>query len=300
MVYEYAPEAFTPHSIAELAKVRGKRPRAFLYAGGLFALKGYKGSFFSLPKSVIALSKVTELTKISRNERYIEFGACVPIQNALDVGRFVLPAALYQALEETGPPSVKNWATIGGNLCVAEQRMDSFAALFALDAQIELRSFTKEGKRKNVRWLSLSRFIRTDGLPDLLEGEILTRIRVPYEKWDTQSYRKLGRKYSCNDTELVFCALAQLDKGLIMDLRLVLGDGKRSILRCREIEADLIGRKFPLPERDFFSLVELIDDFFLKRGAEFDMFFRYRAKALILEFLRGGYSHEGGSARQQD
>lgn len=278
------PVIYSPSSLQDLLRIYNLNKDAVIYAGGTWSLLNQEREHFNLKGSVINIMAIEELKKISRTDRYLELGATVSISRILELGKSIIPEALYTALKQLGPPQIRNMATLGGNICVSSRKMDLFPVLHLHDAQIELR------KQKDIRsarrllkgdskWIPASRFINNEGKVTLVPGEILTRIRIPNENWQYQSYTKTGGISS----PMVFAGLAGTDKYIITDFRICFSTAKERIIRNRDLEADLIGRRLPLSRKEMNSLKNKITQVF-QSVSETD-FTTARAIALTNQFI---------------
>jgi len=249
------PPVFTPDHLGELFSLTATHTDALLFAGGVECMKRLEAG--ARPARIIDISGIDELKKISRTERYIEIGAALPLSHILSIGRHVIPRVLHDALSSISAPSIKNMASLGGNICSASPYSDSLVALFSLEARLELRSLSAS------RWISVGRFIREDGSTDLRPGEVLTRIRIPMGPWNVQVFRNVGASGLPTVSSVTFCGLARILKGVIQDIRFSVGSVNRRILRDRSMETPLIGHKIPFGEKDIqivtSRLSELLD-----------------------------------------
>jgi CO/xanthine dehydrogenase FAD-binding subunit len=170
----------------------------------------------------------------------------VKLGDIIKMGK-VVPEALRLCLEAIGGPQLRCLATIGGNICTADRRLDASAPMLALDATYELRS------AQSARWISASRFSSLPGPPAFKAQELLTRIRIPLGEWNYTAYRKFGSRDSGKDGgALVF--IIKNSKNVLTDIRIVFaGEG---ILRDKNSETLLIGKKLPLNRRDAVDFVE--------------------------------------------
>lgn len=234
-------QVFSPSTFQELFASWSQFPDGVLFAGGTGLLFAQGNRNLILPPNVISISKISELRRITRTERYLEMGACVTLNEILALGKIV-PEALSLALQQTGTPQIRNLATIGGNLCCAHRRRDASAAMVALDARYELRT------AQSSRWISAARFVPDSGPPLLESQELLTRIRVPLEPWDYTLYRKLGDRSSRIENNGVATFLARAQKDILSEVRLVFAGAY--IFRDRDIEAALTGKTLPLGSRE--------------------------------------------------
>ena len=227
--------------MTEMLNYYRDHPKAVPYAGGTYLLLTRASKKLS-GGELLEVSRVPDLNHISRTERYMEIGAAVPISRLLRTGRHVMPKALFTALINIGGPALRNQATLGGNLCSPEHRLSTYPVLLLLDVRLELR------KSGGSRWVNMNRFISSEGRPTLEEGELLTRIRIPFLDWDVEEFRQQERIFSPD--HFIFCGIASRQKEVISDLRTCFCISNRQIIRARNVEAELIGRRLPLPEDD--------------------------------------------------
>ena len=211
-----------------------------------------------LPRAVISLERIEEMRRITRSERYLEIGAMARLSRIIELRKFA-PGVLVRCLRGIAGPALRNMATIGGNACC---RLDSAAALTALDAQYELRGAASS------RWVNAARFQPESGPGALGPGEILSRIRVPLDNWDYSAHRKFSDEAPpaagpSAGRSAVFLAKAQ--KGALEDIRIICKSGPR-IWRDKDGEMLLIGKRLPLTRRMAASLVARWEAFL--RGAE--------------------------------
>ncbi len=235
-------KVFTPAGLTDMLNYYRDHPRAVPFAGGTYLLLTRDLVKNQVYNELIETSRVPELNHISRTERYMEIGAAVPISRILRTGRHVMPRALYSALSQIGGPALRNQATLGGNLCSPEHRLSIYPILLLLDVRLELR------RSGGSRWVNLNRFINSEGRPIFEAGELLTRIRIPFLSWDVEEFRQQERIFSSD--HFIFCGIASRQKEILSDLRTCFCLGNKQVIRARNVEAELIGRRLPLPEDD--------------------------------------------------
>jgi len=241
---------YFPETLGELLQAHRREPEALVYAGGTFILSQRAGRFVDLPPTVISLQDVEELRRVSRTERYVEIGAMVPVRQIIQLGEHNIPEALHDALRHIGPPAVTGLATLGGNLAVPGRIMTGVPVLTLFDARVELR------RQGGQRWLPVGRIHRADGSLDLQPNEIITRIRVPLYPWTTQVFRRFGTELAPDSNPLTFCGLARASNRILEELRIIGSAGQPRMLRNKSMEAELVGRRLPLSDRDVRQAVE--------------------------------------------
>jgi xanthine dehydrogenase FAD-binding subunit len=240
-----AGRIYRPRNLAALIKLYARNPDALLYAGGTEILPAAgRGTdcLPDLPDKVIFLGNVQELSRISRTQRHLIIGSCLPISRILSTGRSILAPVLQEALESIATPAVRNLATLGGNLCFSRSGGDAVPTLLVTDARLELRS------ESGSRWINVEEFLRTGVGP----AEIITRIRIPLEEYDAGLYRKVG---AGAQAMLTFCALARFAKGQLELFRFAVGGAGFAALRFPGLEARLEGLNLPLPPRQVDSFI---------------------------------------------
>ena len=244
------PEIFYPGTLAELLQIRRRHEKALVYAGGTYFVSQRAGRFVQLPSQVISLQDVEEIRRISRSERFIEIGAATPLLEILKLGHSHIPDALRSAITHIGPPAIGGLATLGGNLAIPGRLMTSTPVLALMDARAELR------RQGSSRWVPVIRLHRADGSLELAQTEVIARIRVPLFPWDVQEFRRFGSELAPESNPLSFCGLAQIGNGIVEEIRIVGSAGQRMMLRNKEVEADLVGRRLPLAEREIRATVD--------------------------------------------
>jgi CO/xanthine dehydrogenase FAD-binding subunit len=243
-------QVFFPATFQELFSAWNRFPGAVPYAGGTGLIRGQGRQILELPPIILSLDRLEELQRISRSERYLEIGAMVKLNDIIRLGKIV-PEALKACLENIAGPQLRNIATIGGNVCYPARRLDSSAALIALDAQFELRS-----AQSSSRWISASRFSSLPGPTALNSQELLTRVRVPLDQWNYSVYKKFSGPGRYGGV-VVFLVKSQ--KNLLTDIRVVYKTGV--IIRDKNSEAILIGKRLPLSRRVAMEFIEAWETF---------------------------------------
>jgi carbon-monoxide dehydrogenase medium subunit len=144
---------------------------------------------------------------------------------------------LPRAAATCGSPSIRNLATLGGNLANASPAADMATALLALDASVAMAD--ARGRRK----LPLADYLAGAG-GNGFSKSILVEVQVPAPpkgacRW---SFQKLGR--TAVDISLVNAAAGlQLDgRGRVAWVRIALGSVAPAAMRAQEAERLMHGR----------------------------------------------------------
>jgi len=133
---------------------------------------------------------------------------------------------------------IRNWGTVGGNICLADPSSDIIPGLMALGAKLTLSSKSSE------RVVDISEFFVDYYETILKEGELLTRIHLPVpEKFSGASYSKFGIRQEERPTVGV-CASVVLEKETqqIRDVKIVLGASGPVPMHAKRSEEVMIGK----------------------------------------------------------
>jgi CO/xanthine dehydrogenase FAD-binding subunit len=138
---------------------------------------------------------------------------------------------LHPVVRSIASPPVRNLATVGGNLFVAQPHGDLAVALLALDARVEV--------------------VGTDGVREVPVGtpveptEVVASVRfaVPTGVW---RYRKAMRRKHNSASIVTVAAELTVEHGLVRDARIALGGVAPRPVRARAAERVLVGS--PLDE----------------------------------------------------
>jgi len=231
-----------PQHLNELLALYSRFPDALLLAGATGATPA--GEALQGAERIIDLTTVQELKRIRRTDRFMDIGPALTISRILSTGRHVIPRVLYDALRSVGSPSLRNCATLGGNLALASPYSCPMTALLALESRLELR--TTSGSR----WLPVSRFAAGHGKTSLRRGEVLTSIRVPLAEWNLGVFKRVCTRGELAAPAVIFCGIGRLAKQEIQDLRFAIGAVNPTGIRDRRIETPLVGQKLPLSGRE--------------------------------------------------
>lgn len=271
-----------PQTIAEAIAFIKRRPDAVPWAGGTLSMTHTDRPGDDRPLSILDLHGIAELAAIHRSDRFLELGACVTLSTILSLPSSLSLDPLREAIRSIATASVRNFATIGGNVSARGFFMTCFSALACMDAAVELRDGS------GARWMGIHALIGDDNRPAFPGATILSRIRIPSLHWDLATIRRLGEQARGEPCPASFAAAARVEKGTIMELRLVAAG--RTIVRDRSLELSLIGQRLPLPQKTIEVAQEAAMD--MAREREFDSVRAGRYGSAVAAFL---YDMQGQS-----
>ncbi len=220
---------------------------------------------------------ITDLSALKRSERFFEIGPELRINELLKKGATVLPPVLIRALTECGTPNVRNILTIGGLICAPKIRNSVFAALSILNAKAEIVSYTTA----NLRFLvPIQQLFKEEGLA-LLPGEMIVKIRIPYEEYDVDYYNEIQDK----GTVITFVGTASTFKSSISICKFAIGNWGDEIIRETEIESGLVEQKLPIPEKIIDGWTEKFVQLFTEKYTFFSPYVQKALTNMFTEFL---------------
>jgi len=225
---------FEPASIKEAAEILAEKGKsAYPLAGGTDLLVRMKRGNIK-PASLVNLKRIKGLDGIKNGGgRSMRIGALVSIA-ALEDAPLVKKGypVLAQAAGVLGGRSIRNLATIGGNIGRASPASDTAPALMVLGARIEIAGLSE------TREIPLEDIFTGPGETSLSAGEIITAIMLPEPTGDSgAAFIKLGRRGGGGDCALAgVAALLSLESGCARDVRIAMSSVGPKPLRARQAE----------------------------------------------------------------
>lgn len=221
---------FLPRSLPEALDVLERHgPDLLVMAGGTVAMPLINDGL-SMPARVMGLRRAG-LDGLERSDTALRIGATTTLTELL--GQDDVPI-LREAARNTASWSIRNMATVGGNLFTPPPGGDVAVALLALDATVILAG--PNGRRTVPIGDFFTGFMTNQLGPD----ELLVGLEVPLTSGPT-AYRKFGRKHA--NTPAVVTVAASLDwaDGRVAGARIALGAVGPHPIRARQAEAQVVG-----------------------------------------------------------
>jgi len=231
-------EVFLPRSLEDFWPTLESNPRASVYAGGTDLLVKIRSGLLN-PPSLICLERIEELKGVTEEGEVLRIGGLTTHARLLSdplIEKY-LPV-LRKALKVLGSPLIRNLGTIGGNICTASPAGDTLPPLYALRAELELRS------RNAVRRMPIEDFITGPGLNGLHEKELLAAIWVKKdEAYNLHHFEKVGQRNALACSLVSLAALLRLSpEGIVEKAALAWGSVGPTIVTSPGAEEKLIGR----------------------------------------------------------
>ena len=241
-------EYYRPQSLREATDILGKLGK------GVRVIAGGTDLLVTKPQGVTSLLDISRLALdyISRDKDAFHIGAATLVREIENAPEF--SSGPYRALGEAAgslaTATIRNMATLGGNLCNASPAADLPLPCMALDASVKIAG--PRGTRK----LSLGDFYTGVNETALEEDELLVEVQIPFAaEEEGTSFQKLRHHQTSVDMAIVnaatriFCI-----NGRCEFVEIVLGAVAPTPIRARSAEALLKG--------------EIMDDGLLNKAAE--------------------------------
>lgn len=233
----------SPKSFEELfAIVKNTSSEVKFLAGGTDVVPRLSFELNQIPKQglkdlmIVSLANMG-LSSISENDEEVKIGATATFtdikENKIIQKEF---PAIIETINEMAGVSVRNTASMGGNIMNASPAADSVPILMSLDAMFVLNG--PDGVRK----IETKNFFTAPGKTVADALEVLTEIILKKEKGNA-SFKKLGRRKA--ETLSVVNAAAYIEKenNICKVARISVGSVAPTVLRCKEVEQMLIGKE---------------------------------------------------------
>lgn len=213
----------------------------------------------------LSLGNVKELLTYDKHERYLDVGAAVTLSKLISLGKGNLPPVIYDSIVTVANESIRNIATIGGNICPEKQikherpenlgndsRMHEhelekesvlpkrflptnhslWAPLLALDARLEFKN-----KDKTV-FVPFTKFV------EIPQGMLLTKIRISLDDWDISFYKRVGPSHVITNNSAGFVFMANIQNNVLSSVKIAFAG--TVVFLSTEFENKLIGQRLPL------------------------------------------------------
>lgn len=236
--FEYLPAKDVKEACAFLSQYGEE---AKILAGGQTLVNLMKQKLIS-PPHIVDIKGISDLDYIRYDERDgLRIGA-LTTHRALETSTIVKEKFFMLAEMERTVASVpvRNWGTVGGNLCHADPASDVAPALMALGAEVILTGTESE------RVVHLDDFFMDYFETALRPDEILTEIHVPNSGQGGGMYYKFAHR--AMDLAAVgmatYVILDPVNRDICRDIRIVMGSVGSTPLRSKRAEDLLKGQKF--------------------------------------------------------
>lgn len=150
-----------------------KGEQVYPLAGGTDLMVGMRGGKFSA-KVLLDVKELEELKVLKEDEKGITIGAGITLNEAADYAPIIrnIPI-LAEGCHSVGSYSIRNRATIAGNICNASPAADTAAPLYCLDATVNIIG------SGGTRSVAIDEFFTGPGKTALKKGELVLSVFIP-------------------------------------------------------------------------------------------------------------------------
>ncbi|HRD35538.1 MAG TPA: xanthine dehydrogenase small subunit [Rhodocyclaceae bacterium] len=232
-----AARFIAPRSLAALAELRSRHPRATLLSGctdiGLWVNKQFRDV-----GDLLYLGQVEELREIRQHGAMLSIGAGATLTDAFSALTRSYPE-LGELWERFASPPVRNAGTLGGNVANGSPIGDSMPALIALGARVVLHSV------RGSRSMPLEALYLDYMKKDLAADEIVASIEVPLNA-PARRFRtyKLSKRFDSDISAVCAAFSIRLDDAVISAPRIAFGGLAATPKRAARTEAAIDGRRW--------------------------------------------------------
>jgi len=229
----------SPKTIEEVLEIlKQEKSEACIVAGCSNVLPYIKDKIIS-KKLLLDISGIEELNYIKKSEGKLCIGAATTISDLIN-SKIIREECniLYQAAEQFADPTIRNSATIGGNLADASPAADVAPPLLVLDAVLEVESM--DGKRE----ISLKNFFVGPRKTVLHNDEMITSIKIKDDSINKNGcFIKLGLRQAMAISLATVALILEVEKDKVADVRIAMGSIAPTPLRLIKVEGFLKNKK---------------------------------------------------------
>ncbi len=209
--------------------------------GEAFPGKGHPLAGTEAPGVLISLGRVAELSGVTElDDGRIRVGPMTTLTDLADHPVICEHnAALSEGAFSIGATTIRNRATVGGNLCNARPAADTAPPAIVLGAS--LAAVSAGGSRE----IPADQFMTAPGSSMLTPEELLGAILLPAPRpYQGSAYRKMGNREALEISIAAAAASVTLDGpgGTIAEARIALGAVGPTPIRATAAEAALVGK----------------------------------------------------------
>ena len=222
----------TKEEVLEILKQ--EKSEACIVAGCSNVLPYIKDKIIS-KKLLVDISGIEELNYIKKSEGKLCIGAATTISDLIN-SKIIREECniLYQAAEQFADPTIRNSATIGGNLADASPAADVAPPLLVLDAVLEVENM--DAKRE----ISLKNFFVGVRKTVLHDDEMITSIKIKNDSINKNGYFiKLGLRQAMAISLATVALILEVEKDKVADVRIAMGSIAPTPLRLIKVEGFL-------------------------------------------------------------
>lgn len=226
-------EYFKPETIDEAISILDE------YKGAISVLAGGTDLMVDNDPAMEALLDIgnLDLNYIKKDNEYLKIGSATTFNEILESKEIYSNfRGLWDAAKVLADKTIRNVATIGGNICSSVPSGDSIPPLFTMEAILVIKTPTEELKVK------VEDFFTGPKENILKKGHILKEILIPYkDKACGSIFKKVSRNSVDLATSNVAVLIAVDGEDKIVEAKIAFGAVAPTVVRSKKLEETLIG-----------------------------------------------------------
>ncbi|APO46213.1 hypothetical protein BS614_20750 [Paenibacillus xylanexedens] len=243
------PSVWQPENLQELQALRSRLKGICCFtAGGTLLRTQWEGGLVPAPEHLISLGRIPEMNGVSIRGDELVIGAMTRLKECAAQALLYQLPILQEAVNAIAAPSIRNVATIGGNIVSGVG--DTLTALLVYDAELHWLTDSGIEIRSVTSWLQGGR----DGSRN--PGDVLISIHIPMRSsslFDVDSghkpaarevsfYRKLGRRETFSASLVTVALYGEINSDKCWTkIAIAAGGGSGMAMRLLESEQRLLG-----------------------------------------------------------
>lgn len=195
------------------------------------------------PEALFDLCSIPELMGSAHDDAGWRIGAARPLQSVFEEMLAYWPE-IDDYLDRFAGRPIRSSASLGGNLASASPIGDCIPLLWALDAQLRLKSWDQHAQIICERSLSLDQFIKGYRQTDLNEHELIESIWIPASSKNHKLYaRKISKRWEDDIASVsLVIGFSINERGLFGDLAIAFGGVAEQVIFAKPLEDLLLGQ----------------------------------------------------------
>lgn len=189
-----------------------------------------------VPKCIVNISGISELSGIELNEHSLRLGALATLRD-VEVSPIVKREfhLLYEAVHQMATVQVRNMGTVVGNLCHASPGADTPPPLLALEASVKVVG------PSGIKTVPLEKFFTGPNETVLSPYELVTEIQIPKLLPNSGTAFLRMTRVAADLAKVNVAVVLTIKDGICDDVRIALGAVAPTPIRAKKAEEVLRG-----------------------------------------------------------
>ncbi len=189
-----------------------------------------------VPKCIVNISSLSELSGISLNEHSVRLGALATLRD-VEVSPIVKKEfpLLHEAVSQMATVQVRNMGTVVGNLCHGSPGADTPPPLLTLEADVKVVG------PDGVKTISLDKFFTGPRDTVLNPNELVTEVRIPKLQPNSGTAFLRLTRVAADLAKVNVAVVLRVKNGICEDVKIALGAVAPTPIRARKAEEVLRG-----------------------------------------------------------